>query len=435
MTGPILTDAAAERDFLALPLLDGSIDPAAAVEAEHFASPQYGAIWTAYQTLAARGEPLELLTLRAELERTGLIGNVGERTILELEDHVPTSSAATLAERIRHLSRGRDRHRKLRRALQDLEAGQIEEADSLVIELADTSFNTGSVEIRSAGKAVEAVILRAMARAQGQASDLVPIGLAPVDKQVGGLSPGSLTIIAGDTGVGKSTTALFGLGEVERDLEAAVGYVSCEDPEDVMGGKLLAAETGISPDVFRTQDLTREQWEAVSAAAHRVHDRKIEFAYPIGGSVSDVCAAMVRLVREKGARIVVVDYLQTINGDRAESRREEVRRIVSRIKSTAKALEIPVVLLSQFKRREHPYERPTRWDLKESGDIENMAEAIVLLWKPEGQDVHGVLDKSKWTAPGMPFLMKRGRDGLLRAVEIDNRADAYADDASGFQDY
>jgi replicative DNA helicase len=111
---------------------------------------------------------------------------------------------------------------------------------------------------------------------------------------------------------------------------------------------------------------------------------------------------MTRSVRKHKARVVVVDYLQAIHGDESTDRRHEMRRVAQAIKAHGARLGVPVILCSQLKRREG--KRPSMSDLRDAGEIEEMAESIVLLWR-DGQDRWAELAKAKNGPPGVTYAV------------------------------
>jgi replicative DNA helicase len=139
----------------------------------------------------------------------------------------------------------------------------------------------------------------------------------------------------------------------------------------------------------------------------------------IGKNETEICAAMRRLVHRHGARVVFVDYIQTILSSHPNApRRDQVRDMAARLKGQAAALEVPLVLVSQLSRPEIGLQvrEPTIHSLKETGDLENSAEIILLLWRPDAKDHSAIsvkIGKSKWGARKRLFQFVRDRAGVL----------------------
>jgi replicative DNA helicase len=149
---------------------------------------------------------------------------------------------------------------------------------------------------------------------------------------------------------------------------------------------------------------------------------KMFMAFCIGGNEIDVMAAMSRCAM-RGAKIVVVDYVQTIDSSkRQQDRRNEIRWLCARLKAHAQRLNVHLVLLSQLSRppKDDPFREPTKHDLKEAGDIENAAEYVLVLWRECDDDFAPVrikLAKSKMGNVGCEWQMHR--DAGARFVEVD----------------
>lgn len=253
---------------------------------------------------------------------------------------------------------------------------------------------------------------------------LVHPGFEIMEEALGSLPLGGMTVVGGATNVGKSS---FALGMMIRAAfrNVTCGYVSCEDPADVVSSRLVSDFSGVSSRKLMTGKVNEDEWHAVTRAYGPLANvqGRMWFAFAIGGTEIDVCAAMSRCAMN-GAKIVIVDYVQAIESSkRQQDRRNEVRWLCARLKAHAQKLNVHLVLLSQLARPTKGSEgkEPTKHDLKEAGDLENAAEYIVLIWRDREDDmaeINAKLAKSKIGNVGARWqLARNGRTGRLEEVE------------------
>jgi replicative DNA helicase len=255
---------------------------------------------------------------------------------------------------------------------------------------------------KSFGMLVAGTMLEVLAAQDPKSRIALTTGFTHLDKHMGGLAPGSLTVIGGRPGDGKSSVGLAMLKHwAITGTRAAM--ISCEDPERVVGTRVTASIT-LRPQRDFHGTRGGAPHDSMSAADREQRNPDWERAkviFRIGAKVERVLRAMTRAVRNGGAEVVVVDYLQAIRGDEKLQRNHEVRRIASSIKAHGARLGVPVVLCSQLKRREG--KRPTMADLRDAGEIEEMAEGVILLWREADQSRWAELAKAKSGPPGTTY--------------------------------
>lgn len=243
--------------------------------------------------------------------------------------------------------------------------------------------------------------------------ELVPLGLPPLDRELGGLGPGACGVLAAATGVGKSSTALAAM----LGSKVKVGMVSLEDGPDVIGTRILSALTGIDSLRIRRKDLTDKELERIAQAAKSSQFEHCFFSYPIAGSIEQVELCIAALC-EVGCKLVWCDYLQEIRGHGKGDRRNEVSEAMTRIHRAAAAGNAACMVISQFRRLGDAEKVPQIYHLKESGDIENKARIIVLAHRvkdEEGNDrIRFRLAKSTYGGEHIRFDMVRDSSGTLR---------------------
>jgi replicative DNA helicase len=245
---------------------------------------------------------------------------------------------------------------------------------------------------------------------------LVPLGFPDLDDSLGGLAPGACGILAGATGVGKSSAMLAAILRSEEP----VGIVSMEDGADVVGTRLLSAFTGIDSLRIRRKQLTPEELRAINAVEESEKDRNIYFTFPIAGSIGDIEDAVAALC-DKGCRMVWLDYLQKVRGHH-DDRLHEVAETFTRFQRAVARGGAAGMAVSQFRRFGADERIPQIYHLKESGDLENEARIIVLVHR--FTDEHGVVrvrfrvGKSTYGGEDIFWDMVRDPGGTLRAADV-----------------
>lgn len=214
----------------------------------------------------------------------------------------------------------------------------------------------------------------------------VPTGYRVMDFLLGGLQPG-LNILAARPSMGKTSLAV----DITKNA-ASAGYgglvFSMEQGEDELIDRIIAGEAMVNLMKFRTGRFEKEDWEKINAAKQKVYGWPI-FIDPTGGlSVSEIKRRSRQYIRFNPViKLIVIDYLQLITGPRAENRNHEIGEITRDLKSLSKELKIPILLLSQLNRalenRPNPNKRPKLSDLRDSGNIEQDADTVMFIYRPE----------------------------------------------------
>jgi replicative DNA helicase len=156
--------------------------------------------------------------------------------------------------------------------------------------------------------------------------ELIPLGIEPIDSELGGLGPGAMGILAAATGVGKSSAVLSAM----LASTVKVGCVSVEDGPDVVGTRLLSALTGINSLRIRRKALSDKELGAIARAVKSNKLDHMYYAYPIGGKLSRVLASMEAMA-EAGCELVWIDYLQEVHLSGRADRRMEINEVMSAI--------------------------------------------------------------------------------------------------------
>ena len=278
---------------------------------------------------------------------------------------------------------------------------QIEDAERKLYEIAESGRYEGGFQ-RFAQALTTAVDMAARAyQRDGKLSGLAT-GLHDLDAKMGGLQPSDLIIVAGRPGMGKTAfatniaynVARAWAGEVRPDGHTTtvnggiVGFFSLEMSAEQLATRIIAEQTGIPSSTIRRGGITESDFEKISNQAIELQDLKF-FVDETGGlSVAQLAARARRLKRQRGLDLVVVDYIQLLQGTSrrsSENRVQEITEITTNLKALAKELNVPIVALSQLSRQveNRDDKRPQLSDLRESGSIEQDADVVLFVFREE----------------------------------------------------
>ena len=255
----------------------------------------------------------------------------------------------------------------------------------------------------------------------GEPPQLIQTGIRSFDGMVGGLSPGQVVIVGAGTGVGKTRVTMEAC---LNNPETRVGWVSMEDPVDVLGGRLLARETGINTNLMRLGRCSaRDAGRLEKALLDLARLDNVRMVFPNGKTAGAMVEALGALAEDR-VSLVFLDYLQKIGGT-GLMRRQEVREVYTTYQTKLLEMGAAGVLLSQLnrpekkgKKGEEPRAEPSIHDLKESGDLENESRATILLWRePRSHNpdrVHARVAKNNLGKAGGTFWYDPDEAGMLR---------------------
>ena len=277
---------------------------------------------------------------------------------------------------------------------------QIEDAERRLYELAESGRYDGGFQKFSQAMKVALDMAANAYQRDGKLSGIAT-GLRGLDVKMGGLQRSDLLVLAGRPGMGKTalaTNIAYNIARAHRDeLQpdgtrktvngGIVGFFSCEMSAEQLATRILAEQTGIASSTIRRGGITQGEFDKI-----RDHTIELEhlplFVDETGGlSISQLTARARRLKRQKGLDVIMVDYIQLLQGSgkRSDNRVQEVTEITTSLKALAKDLNVPVVALSQLSRQveNRDDKRPQLSDLRESGSIEQDADVVVFVYREE----------------------------------------------------
>lgn len=338
------------------------------------------------------GEPIDIITLSQYLSRKKLVEKAGGSDYpAALAEAVSTSAGITYhAEIVKSLSV----RRKLIGQCSVISEACFQEWENTedLLEMAEQSvFDIAEEQVKDGFQTLKEVITGSFKKLEMTASfdgfvTGVPTGFNDFDHLTAGLQPSDLIIIAGRPSMGKTAFALNIGYNAAKKIGKGVAIFSLEMSKQQLGIRLLGFDSGIDANKLRTGNLRGKEWEALTHSANRLSELPVFIDDSSGISVLEMKAKCRRLKKKDELTLVIVDYLQLIQGRRsAESRQLEMSEISRSLKSMAKDLDVPVIALSQLNRKveDRPNKRPQMADLRESGAIEQDADVIVFIYRDE----------------------------------------------------
>lgn len=359
---------------------------------EDFYREAHGYLFRGMSELYNNSEPVDLITLSQHLNNRSLLEKAGGTEYLaSLADAVSTSAGVLYhAQIVRDLS---IRRRLITQCshISDACFQNWEQSDELLDMAEQAIFEIAEDKSGEGLFAMESVIkdsfkkLETVSESEGFITGL-PTGFEDFDRLTAGLQPADLIIIAGRPSMGKTAFALNIGYNAALETGKGVALFSLEMSKLHLGLRLLGMSSGINATKLRTGHLSDRDWSRLTEAANQLSELPIYIDDTSGMSVLDMKARCRRLTKKKELGLIMVDYLQLIQGRRsAESRQLEISEISRYLKALAKDLDVPVMALSQLNRKveDRPNKRPQLSDLRESGAIEQDADVIAFIYRDE----------------------------------------------------
>lgn len=404
------------------------------IRPETFYEPRNMKIYTAIQTLSMNENPVDIMTVTNELKREGTLDEVGGPAyIIELSSHVASSAHI---EYHAHILAQKFLARQLISFASTIETKAfdetvdvdelMQEAEGSLFELSQKNMKKDYVQIDPViSKAVE-ILQKASANSGGLTG--VPTGFMKLDEKTSGWQSSDLVIIAGRPAMGKTSFALSLAKNIAVDYHTPIAFFSLEMNNVQLVNRLISNVCEIPGNKMLNGQLSPDEWERLDKNIRRLQGSPLYIDDTPGLSIFELRTKARRLVREKGVKVIMIDYLQLMNanGMRFGSRQEEVSKISQSLKGLAKELDIPILALSQLNRTVENREglegkRPQLSDLRESGAIEQDADMVLFVHRPEyyhiyqdekGNDLHGmaqiIIAKHRKGATGDVLLNFRG---------------------------
>jgi replicative DNA helicase len=417
----------AERSVLGAILLHNDAFNLAAevIDSGDFFRDAHRRIFDKMATLSERGDAIDLVTLKEELGRTGEVDEVGGPAyIAALVDGVPRSTnVAYYARIIKEKATLRNlifsANKILASAYEAEEEPEtiLDQAEHAIFSIAEDRVRDGFVSLGDLAKSSLDTIERLHARKELITG--VPTGFTDLDEMTSGLQPADLIIIAARPSMGKTSLVLNVAQHVGTKTNLTVGLFSLEMSKEQLFLRMLTAEARIDAHRLRRGFLGERDWGRLSQAIGLLGDAKIFIDDSAGIGVLEMRAKCRRLASQHGLDLVIVDYIQLMQGrGRFENRTLELASISRSLKGLAKELNVPVVVLSQLSRAPEARSdhRPQLSDLRESGALEQDADLVVFIYR---EDQYGSKSERPTDAEGVAeLIVGKQRNGPTGVVKL-----------------
>ncbi|EZH66149.1 DNA helicase [Bacillaceae bacterium JMAK1] len=387
---------------------------------EDFYRASHQRIFSAMVELSEKGEPVDLVTVTSELQNRQWLEEAGGVAYLtDLANAVPTAS------NVQHYARTVEEKSLLRRlirtattiATDGYEAEQevddvLSDAERMILEVSNRRSSGAFVSIKDV--LMETYDNIEMLQGRGDALTGVSSGFQELDRMTAGFQRSDLIIVAARPSMGKTAFALNIAQNIATKSDENVAIFSLEMGASQLVQRMLCAEGNIDGTRLRTGQLIEEDWEKLAMAMGTLSRAGIYIDDSPGIRVADIRAKCRRLKQEKGLGMILIDYLQLIQGRGTDSRQQEVSEISRNLKGIARELDVPVIALSQLSRsvESRQDKRPMMSDLRESGSIEQDADIVSFLFREDYYD-HDAENQNM-----IEIIIAKQRNGPVGSVEL-----------------
>ena len=379
-------------------------------------------IFNAITNLYSKNEPIDIITVKAELVELGVLERVGGlEYLVELPERVPTTANV---ERYIKIVDEKAMLRRLITSANELIALGYDESENVdnIMDMAEKKIFDLASKKNTAGYAVMKDILvesfAELERLYNQKGNVtgVSTGFYDLDNVTAGLHNSDLIIVAARPAMGKSAFAinLAANAAVKSGVPAVI--FNLEMSKEQVGNRILCSEALVDSNKIRTGQIEDEDWMKLAQTLGRISDAPIYIDDTPGISAMEIRAKCRKLKLEKNIGLIVIDYLQLISGSgkKNASREQEISEISRSLKILAKELNVPVIALSQLSRtaEKRDDKRPMLSDLRESGAIEQDADIVMFLYRDDYYNP----DTEKKNVAEVIFAKHRG--GSTGTVEL-----------------
>ena len=387
-------DSEAEKAVLGAIFIDPEAiaDASAVVSPDDFYERANRLIFQAMLELSDRGDAIDPLTLQDELTKNNQLDDIGGISyVSQLALSTPTAEHVTYYAKIVHR---KSLLRRLISASQKIITNAIDGSDDVtdILDDAESEIMNVSSENNTGGFRIIKDIVNSTVEDinnipdDGNMVTGLPTGFQELDKMTTGFHDDELIIIAARPGVGKTSFALNVAQFVGLHTDKTVAMFSLEMSGEQLVQRMLASEGLINSQHLRTGQLDEQEWKKLIVASGSLANTSIYIDDTPGIKMSEIRAKSRRLAKEKGnLGLIVIDYLQLIEGPRSESRQQEVSAISRQLKKLDKEIHVPVIALSQLSRsvEQRQDKRPVLSDIRESGSIEQDADIVSFLYRDD----------------------------------------------------
>jgi len=386
----------------------------------------YEAIFKLFET----SEPVDLLTVSSQLKKDGKLESIGgDFYLIKLTQKVASSAHIEFHARI-------ILQKYIQRSLIKISNEIIEEAyddGTDVFDLLDNAesklYDVTQGNLKRSAETAQNLVIQAKKRieeiANKEGLSGIPSGFDKVDKLTSGWQPSDLVIVAARPGMGKTALTLSMARNMAVNNNIPVAFFSCEMSSVQLITRLISSETGLSSEKLRTGKLEKHEWEQLNVKVKSLEKAPLFIDDTPSLSIFDLRAKARRLASQHGIKLVIIDYLQLMTAGGSQkggNREQEISTISRNLKALAKELNVPVIALSQLSRAVETRggsKRPLLSDLRESGAIEQDADIVSFIYRPEYYKIDEWDDEERSPTQGQAeFIVAKHRNGGLDNIRL-----------------
>jgi replicative DNA helicase len=402
------------------------------LQPEAFYKDAHKYIFEAIFQLFTDSQPVDLLTVSAQLRKNGKLEIAGgDYYLIQLTQKISSSAHIEFHSRI-------ILQKFIQRSLIKISSEIIEDSydeSTDVFDLLDKAesklYDITQGNIKRSSETAQSLVIQAKKRIEEIAGKEglsgVATGFDSLDKVTSGWQPSDLIIIAARPGMGKTAFVLSMARNVAIEYGHPVALFSLEMSSVQLITRLISSETGLSSEKLRTGKLEKHEWEQLSIKVKNLEKAPLFIDDTPSLSIFDLRAKSRRLASQHGIKLIIVDYLQLMtaggnNGKGSGNREQEISTISRNLKALAKELGVPVIALSQLSRAVETrpgHKRPLLSDLRESGAIEQDADIVSFIYRPEYYKLDEWDDEGNSPTQGQAeFIIAKHRNGSLENVKL-----------------
>ena len=403
------------------------------LQPEAFYKESHKHIFEAIYQLFVDTQPVDLLTVSAQLRKNAKLELAGgDYYLIQLTQKISSSAHIEFHSRIilqKFIQRS-----LIRISSEIIEASYDETTD--VFDLLDSAesklYEVTQGNIKRSSETAQSLVLQAKKRieeiANKEGLSGIASGFDKLDKLTSGWQPSDLIIIAARPGMGKTAFVLSMARNIAIDYGHPVAIFSLEMASVQLITRLISSETGLSSEKLRTGKLEPNEWIQLNTKVKNLEKAPLFIDDSPSLSIFDLRAKCRRLASQHGIKLIIVDYLQLMtaggsNGKGGGNREQEISTISRNLKALAKELAVPVIALSQLSRavetRSTTSKRPLLSDLRESGAIEQDADIVSFIYRPEYYKLDEWDDEeASPTAGQAEFIIAKHRNGSLENIRL-----------------
>jgi replicative DNA helicase len=397
---------------------------------ESFYKEAHQHIFAAILILFEKSDPIDLLTVSGQLKKEGKLEKIGgDFYLIALTQKVSSSAHIEFHARI-------ILQKFIQRSLIKISNEIIEDSYDESVDVFDLLDNAESKlydvtlgNVKKSTETAQDLVIQAKKKieeiANKEGLSGVPSGFERVDKVTSGWQPSDLVIIAARPGMGKTALTLSMARNMAVNNNVPVAFFSLEMSSVQLITRLISSETGLSSEKLRTGKLEKHEWEQLNVKVKSLEQAPLFIDDTPALSIFDLRAKARRLASQHKIKLLIVDYLQlmTVGGNNKTGNREQEISTISRnLKSLAKELDIPVIALSQLSRAVETRtgsKRPILSDLRESGAIEQDADIVSFIYRPEYYKIDEWDDEERSPTEGQAeFIIAKHRNGGLDNIRL-----------------